>query len=278
LRGVVNILYCAFEEGITCIASSIPPPNEHLRYFISWQGNHEKLQTPPDSLLAREDVEIGVLYGKGLSKNRNHAIQMLKSSQSKGAFLIADEDVTFIRNFEMVILNALDEFPHSDLFCFKILCEDSHQQFKSYPKSAVERSIWNIDKVSSIEVAGRVEVLEFIQFDEQLGLGSNFPSGEETAFLADALRAGFKIQFVPEFVVSHPFESSGKMRKNKFDKQSLKLVGGRVYRIYGEPLATFFYAFSTIKNLYKYKSQVGLISYFMHLKAGKRCFKSQQNA
>ena len=56
----------------------------------------------------------------------------------------------------------------------------------------------NISKAASVEVTfKREKVLNAgISFNNNIGLGTSFPTGEENAFLADALRAGLKIYHV----------------------------------------------------------------------------------
>jgi GT2 family glycosyltransferase len=275
---LLNVLYCAFEEGLLEIEKNIPIPNPNVRYFISLQGDIEKIPAIPISLQSRSDLEISILEGRGLSKNRNNAIKMaLESSSSQDIFLIADEDVEFIEGFETVIITAFNQNIDTHILTFQISTGLSNQKYKSYWEKERKIRITEIDTVSSIEMAGRADVFKRVKFEENLGLGSTFPSGEETAFLADSLRAGFQIKYIPKPIVIHPLESSGKNRKDLFTENALNLIGGRVYRIYGEPMASLFYVFSTIKNFQKYRSQISPLRYYQALQDGKKQYKNLVN-
>ncbi|MHA7129377.1 glycosyltransferase family 2 protein [Algoriphagus namhaensis] len=267
------VLYCAFEKGIYEIGQKIPAAQDHVTYKISWQGSPEALAEAPASLQARKDVEIFRFPGRGLSKNRNHLIDRMKDQSPDDFFIIADEDVVFKPNFYSLIKDSAERFAEASLFCFKVYSPEARREFKSYASNPYQVTKWQIDQISSIEVAGRIKVLHHIRFDERLGLGAKFPSGEETAFLADALRAGFKIMFIPEFLVDHPLESSGKMRKDQFELEAIRLIGARSFRIYGEPWATFFYFYSALKNHKKYKDSLSFSTYLATLFRGKKEFK-----
>ena len=270
---MVNVLLCAFESGINQIAKNLPEKKNGVQYFISWQAAHHDLLETPLILNERKDVFVGTLSGKGLSKNRNNSVRLAKSHQAKGYFLIADDDVEFLPDFERKITEAFAKYSNSGILCFQVLSPDLDRPFKNYWTESKSIDIKCIDRISSIEIAGRMEVLDEIVFDERLGLGAAFPSGEEVAFLADAIRNEIQIQFVPEYIVRHPLETSGKNRKNQFYNESLRLIGGRAYRIYGEKLALSFFLFSALKNYPVYRKQLSFFAYIKSLYQGLTSFK-----
>jgi hypothetical protein len=270
---MVNVLICAFQSGINELAKSLPEPKSTVNYFISWQGENIDSEQVPSGLDDRSDVKLSRVEGKGLSRNRNNCIALAKKNKALGYFLIADEDVEFLDGFDKEIEKAFGTYSEADLICFQVKSKEGHHAFKDYPLKSHSVSLQSIDKVSSIEIAGKMEVLDQIQFDERLGLGSEFPSGEETAFLADCIRSGKKIIYCPVAVVSHPFETSGKRRVNIFSDPALQLVGGRSYRIYGPKISQVFFFYSAIKNYRKYKGSRSFFSYLMQLHEGVRKFK-----
>lgn len=275
---MVNVLLCAFESGINQIAKNLPGRKKGVHYFISWQvTNHDQLEIPI-VLKERQDVIIGALLGTGLSKNRNNSVKLAKFHQAKGYFLIADDDVEFLPDFERKITDAFAYNSTSGILCFKVLSPETNNPFKNYWAESRAISIRDIDKISSIEIAGKMEVFDNLSFDERLGLGAPFPSGEEVAFLADAIRSGIQIKFVPEYIVGHPHETSGKNRKSQFSKEALKLIGGRAYRIYGERFALSFFLFSALKNYPKYRKQLSFLSYLRSLNEGLVSFKNTVHA
>lgn len=275
---MVNVLLCAFESGIYKIAKNLPEKKSGIQYFISWQGAEPDFMQIPVSLKDRKDVVVGTLAGKGLSKNRNNCVRLAKSQQETGYFLFADDDVEFLPEFEKKITAAFARYSSSGILCFQVLSPDPGRPFKNYWKESRTIGLKHIDRISSIEIAGRMEVLEKIAFDERLGLGAPFPSGEEVAFLADAIKSRIQIQFVPEYIVGHPQETSGKNRRNQFSKESLTLIGGRAYRIYGEKLALSFFLFSAFKNYPNYRKQLSFITYIKSLNQGLISFKKTAHA
>lgn len=273
---MVNVLICAFEDGISKLEDCLPQPRAGVNYFISWQGRGIDQFVIPESLVKRTDLWISKLEGIGLSRNRNNAIHLAQENRIKGFFLIADEDIEFVEGFEQVIESSFLENPKADILCFKVRTQEK-VPFKNYSNQPFQLSIFSIDRVSSIEVAGRVEVLDSVQFDERLGLGARFPSGEETAFLADCLKLGKRIRFIPKFIVIHPVETSGKKRVNQFTNEALQLIGARAYRIYGRFWSSSFFLFSGLKNYPNYKNDQSFFSYLAALQNGMKEFKRMNN-
>ncbi|WP_100629571.1 glycosyltransferase family 2 protein [Algoriphagus formosus] len=274
---MINVLICAFQSGINGLASSIPEPKDTVNYFISWQGENIASLSVPSGLANRSDVKLSRLEGKGLARNRNNCIKIAKEYQADGYFLIADEDVDFLDGFENQIENAFATHSDADLLCFQVKSKEENHPFKNYPLKSHPVSLKSIDRISSIEIAGKMEVLDQVRFDERLGLGADFPSGEETAFLADCIRSGKRIIYCPVAIVSHPFETSGKRRVNMFSDQALQLVGGRSYRIYGPKISQVFFFYSAIKNFGKYRGTRSFFSYLKQLHLGVRKFKNLKN-
>lgn len=274
---MLNVLICAFEAGINQIAATLPKPNPKVNFFISWQGiKIDSLPIPP-SLKERQDVKITRLEGRGLSRNRNNCIKIANQSRAKGLFLIADEDVEFLAGFDNIIETSFRNHAEADIICFQVSSKNSSTPFKNYPAQSHQITLRSIDRISSIEITGRMELLQQVRFDERLGLGSEFPSGEETAFLADCIRAGRKIVFQPISIVSHPYETSGKKRVNMFSDEDLHLIGGRAFRIYGSSYARAFFIYSAIKNYPIYHQRRSVFSYLGQLFHGMNQFKKLKN-
>ena len=274
----LNVLICCFEQGIHGIADSLPMPDPHVLYFISYQGRQEKLEKIPDKLENRKDVLVSILPGVGLSKNRNNVIRLALKTRAVGYFLIADEDVTFLHGFRDSITTAFEKRPDVDIICFKIKTVGSDIPFKPYGLLEKKVTLWSVDRISSIEIAGKMKVLEELLFDERLGVGAEFPSGEETAFLADAIRMGLSVWYVPEYIVEHALESSGKRFRDQWDIKSLHVVGGRAFRIYGGVIARLFFLYSAVKNYRKYNNDISFLAYFNALNNGLSQFKDNSNA
>lgn len=173
-----------------------------------------------------ENLEFISFDEKGLSKSRNRALENGKAELG----LIADDDVAFCEDFDAKIKKAFQEFPDADIITFKILTPTG-ENYKNYPESSFKHTRKSIYTVSSVEIVFKLERLKKagIKFDERFGLGASYPSGEETIFLNDAMNKGLNIYFVPEYIVMHPLESSGKI----LDASYYKSKGALIKRLYG---------------------------------------------
>ena len=82
---------------------------------------------------------------------------------------------------------------------------------KKYPKH-FEDQLSNLEilNTASVELAfKRVSIQNAkVQFDTNFGLGAEFPMGEEAIFVADAIKNGLKIGFVPEVLLVHSCPST----------------------------------------------------------------------
>ena len=63
-------------DGIRKVEKMLPPPQEGVKYVVSWQEHDDN--PIPSELSSRADVEVYRLDKKGLSNNRNNAISHCK--------------------------------------------------------------------------------------------------------------------------------------------------------------------------------------------------------
>lgn len=166
-------------------------------------------QTSEHNILESNSPNIRVLncFEYGLSKSRNLAI---KNSIGEIA-LIADDDVVYLPGFEKKIIEAFKKYPGAALITFQFLGKDELPK-KNYNNN--ERkidSLKNEPDLSSVELALRPEIItkNKVSFNEHFGLGAEFPSGEETLFLKEALNKGLEVYHVPQLILSHPGETTG---------------------------------------------------------------------
>ncbi|SHO64446.1 hypothetical protein SAMN04488108_3456 [Algoriphagus zhangzhouensis] len=164
---------------------------------------------------------------RGLSKSRNRAIENTKSKFA----LISDEDVKFVNDIEQKVVDAFQKYPDSDILTFKIETPEGTPYKTSYPDESFIHTRSTIYRVSSVEIVVRVDSVrkKGLMFDENFGLGAKYSSGEEVIFLNDAMNSGLKLRYVPETLVFHPLESSGKV----LDKKYFRSKGAIVRRLYG---------------------------------------------
>ena len=85
----LDILICSYNKGIVRIDDILLPPQENLHYIISYQYTDERyLDLIPELIKTRSDVTIYKYNGKGLSANRNLAME----KSNADLFMFADDD------------------------------------------------------------------------------------------------------------------------------------------------------------------------------------------
>uniref|UniRef100_UPI000CEC6FFE glycosyltransferase family A protein n=1 Tax=Acinetobacter indicus TaxID=756892 RepID=UPI000CEC6FFE len=192
-------------------------------------------------------------FERGISKSRNRAI----SNASADICLITDNDVYFDKNILRTIQKSFDDYPEADILTFQIETPEG-DRFKNYKKDFFWHNNLSVAKVSSVEIAFRRKSIieKNLKFDENFGLGSMFPTGEEYIFLSDALKSGLKIGYIPEVIAYHPKESSGGDFKNLSLIEAKGAMIRRVFGFKGIIVCLFF-------SLKKYKSSnMGFNTFF----------------
>lgn len=166
------------------------------------------------------------LPGKGLSISRNAAIR----DATEDIGVIADDDVIYLPGFEQRIISYHQQYPDYAIIIFKITTPDGYP-FRNYPNDIKKVTKKIAGGISSIEMTFKLNPIreKNLFFDERFGLGARYPAGEEWIFVADALKKGLKVLFVPEYIVIHPRANSGV----KYTKSRIMALGAAMYRVYG---------------------------------------------
>lgn len=131
---------------------------------------------------------------RGLSKSRNRAIKESKAD----ICIIADDDMTYVDNYEKIISNRYLENKKADILAFYV--EDSESKKKMKKKSRIK--YLNSMKLRSVQLTFRREKIctQNILFDNEFGTGTDNYMGEENIFLFDCLRKGIKIYYIPNTI------------------------------------------------------------------------------
>lgn len=215
-------LICTYGNGLRKIENILLFPEFGISYLISHQDPQNLCPELPESLI-RNDVEVVRLQNTGLAKNRNNALR----HASGEVVILADDDINLHPAYPHHIRRAFKQNPDADVICFQIRTPAGSPPYKNYP--TIEKPLTRLSQlkaVSSIEIAfRRIPIQEKgIWFDERFGLGAPANCGEELLFLAECLRKGLKILFVPAFIVEHPNESS--VKNSPYHEDRLLFVSG----------------------------------------------------
>ncbi len=223
----LDILICTIDEGILRVPEVLMSPRGDVRYVVSMQWTNPRagrkdeeveeslLEQVPAVLKEREDVALTFLEGKGLSRNRNHALEKVTGD----VVLIADDDCRYTKELIGNIFAAYNGHPEADVIHFQAL-DTEGKPLHPYP----------VPYVSSVEMTFRREVAT--RFDERFGLGSEFfCAGEEDVWMKDAQEAGYHILYVDKPIVMTPKETTG---KNFLKNKQMQVTKGAVFKhVYG---------------------------------------------
>lgn len=204
----INILIATIDAGINRVEKMLMEPIANLKYVISHQVTENKFSAIPENL-KRDDVVIGQLEGKGLSRNRNHTIALADGDIG----LVADDDTKFKPEYIENLIDAFESDRAIDLACFKIATPEGKPDYKDYPDQSYLLNDAIMHYVSSIEIAFKLDAVKSrgLQFHELFGIGSPLISyGEEAVFIHDCIKSGLKVKYIPRYVVEHASESTVK--------------------------------------------------------------------
>lgn len=127
---------------------------------------------------------------RGVGINRNLSL----AYASADICLFADDDVVYIDNAEKVVLSEFEKNPKADIMIFHFESDDPSRPQKSYPKTK-KRHKWQKLPWAGFRIAFRLSSVKKanINFTTLFGGGCIFPSGEDSMWLKDAVKAGLKI-------------------------------------------------------------------------------------
>jgi len=240
----LSLLLSTANERLNQIDSSLKEKYENVELVIVHQIYTDcKQQFNYDTY-----EKLFIRNEKGLSKSRNIAL----ANANSDICMLCDDDIKLVQNFNKIILDTYNENPEADIICFQAIDENGIK-FKNYHPKKRWLNLMTLMKVSSIEITFRLKSIQeySIKFDENFGLGTKMPTGEESIFLVDGYKKGLKILYVPVPIVIHPLESSG----TEWDNENMiKAKGAMFARMFGK-LGYFFNLLFSLKkyNLYKNK-------------------------
>lgn len=210
------------------------PAGDYRLYFIN-QG------TP-----VLDDSRFINIETKGLSKSRNFALDSLQRLAEKGDIIVlTDNDVCFQSGFDLFLRQKF-QFCNHDVLTFKVKDIFGNPFKLNYSNVAFKHNIFSLMRVSSIEFAFKyTRLIDETRFDDQFGLGSVCPIGEENIFLTDLRKKHASIGYLPEFLCSHMDDMhSGSEFTTTLSRYRLKVFK----RIYSPIFAYFVFTLFLVKN------------------------------
>lgn len=193
----LSVLICTMDERIRRVPDILQASRGDVEYVVSWQyTDFSVLDMLPAVLRSRTDVTVCPLSGRGLSLNRNNALEHAQGDLC----LIADDDMRYCDDAFDNILHTFGEHPDVDVAQFQVKSYDG-RWLKNY---ASQSYVFRPDDTrcvypSSVELVLRREAWRRgLRFNPHLGLGAAYlTAGEEEVLLADAVALGMQVSYFP---------------------------------------------------------------------------------
>lgn len=136
---------------------------------------------------------------RGVGINRNFALQY----SSGDILLIADDDMVYSDGYADTVRNAFAVQPDADAIIFNIETVGAKVQRRMNSKSS-RVHMFNALNYGAARIAVRRSSLirERITFSTCFGGGTSFSAGEDSLFICDMLKRGFKIYTSPEVIAT----------------------------------------------------------------------------
>ncbi|ASG04745.1 MULTISPECIES: glycosyltransferase [Vibrio] len=233
----IEVLVSTLNDGLLGITI-----DSSLRYTIVHQISKPENLNKYDAFVEKLDnVNYVRSFDTGLSKSRNLALE-----NAIGDFLwIMDDDVNIYPDAYEKLNEKIEVYPDVDMFIL------NHSSSGESEKNDVKERLlhWkDIASISSIDMLVKRSSLGMIRFDEELGLGTPYPSGEEYIFSSDFLKRKLKIMKFKEVYSYHPPITSGMDFFSTPNKLKAKKI--MFSRAHGSMFGNFLYIAFLLKKLH----------------------------
>ncbi|MDE6484451.1 MAG: glycosyltransferase [Duncaniella sp.] len=190
-------------EGISRVEEMNLPEIDGVGYVVSWQNYGDGVI--PDALASRSDVKIVKYRRKGVSANRNNALD----NATADILLIGDDDLIYTAGRLEAVRRVMDENPDVDYASFRYEGADE----KVYPSGECDLGgrIPKYFSQTTFEIAlRRNSPAGQLRFNEQFGPGAPvFSAAEDEIMFLTARARGIKMRFFPVTIACHPGLTTG---------------------------------------------------------------------
>jgi len=244
-----------YEEIILFLNSLEKQTYKNFELFIIDQNNNDKIET----LCQSYSMDIRVIKSslKGLSVNRNIGLECI----SGDIIAFPDDDCEYEPATLEKVKYFLSNNPLYDFYTCNTKEKDSNLSIISASLDSVNISVKNIMFTAiSITIFLRASALQSFRFDERLGAGSDFGSGEESDLLFFLLKNKKKGFYHAQDYIFHPYRQEtpekafqygkgyGAIHKKSFIAYGfLRPVISFLYLMFKEAVKIIIYPYSKIR-------------------------------
>lgn len=247
------LLSCMHQKGLQMINHA----QITCKAVVINQCNEEKIEYSKD----HKQVVFSTKE-RGLSRSRNMAIE----KSNADVCLIADDDEVFVPDVESRVLKAYQEHTQADIIAFIVenasgFGEKVRNDKKKYSNKTFECNLLNTLHISSWQISFKRKAIidKGLRFDTMMGSGTGHGGQEESKFLADCLKAGLRIWYVP-IVIARMDDSHPSQWFHSFDQKFFYDRGWATRRFLGYTLSTLYAFYYAIKKHKIYSADISLIS------------------
>lgn len=191
-------------------------------------------------MLSTETVGVGI--------NRNLGIML----SSADICILSDDDMIYTDDYVSTILTAFNKLKSADIIIFNLKTVGNDKIRRRINKRIKRVNVLNFMNYGAARIAFKRDSIinNNIWFTTKFGGGATYSSGEDTMFLADALKKGLKIYTYPvEIAIVNQEKSSW---FNGYDKKFYYDKGALISQIH--PLTKYFFFF--IYFPFRFKSKL----------------------
>ncbi len=172
-------------------------------------ARQEAFESSPMAAIIQETAPQARVFAMpefGIGRSRNLALERVA-----GDYLwFLDDDVQIEPAAHRRLSDAIAARP-AEIYCAEIANSEDGSPYKDYApmRDRYCRNPGELLKRSSIEILADTDFCRRrrVAFNEHIGVGTRYPSGEEALFLLDAFRAGASTYFLAATTVRHPRRS-----------------------------------------------------------------------
>ncbi|MCR5255671.1 MAG: glycosyltransferase family 2 protein [Acetatifactor sp.] len=130
---------------------------------------------------------------KGVGLSRNNALMRAEGD----IILFADEDIVYEDDCEEKVLKAFNENPDADMIMFNVEQSKGRETYHIDAPGKVNR--FNCGRYSAYSTAVRLEAVRKagVTFSLLFGGGAKYSNGEDSLFIRQCIKSGFKCKAVP---------------------------------------------------------------------------------
>lgn len=183
---------------------------KNFEIIVIDQNNNDRVKKIIDKYIDKLDIKYIKSDKIGLSYNRNIGIKMAKGQ----IIAFPDDDCVYEYDTLEKVTNFFEKNNTYKIYSCKTMDINKVDAFKKmYDGICDINSINILDTITSITFFINFKEDQYTMFDEKLGVGGEFGSGEEIDYILDLLSKGYKARYFGEDIIYHPAKKHSKSKE-----------------------------------------------------------------